>query len=168
MKKHLSIDLATLPEEGKMYSGELDGSIFSAEGEDTQAAGPLYYDLYVQHFDTELLARGSVSAAIEFTCVRTLQRFVKTLTIEECCISIEAHAGTVDFADALREEIVLLYPDYPRCDEGDEPMECILDSRYLAMDKPTSDDVKTPPTSGEPNPWAALDAINDDSSGDYQ
>lgn len=161
MKKHLYIDLATLPEEGKTFSGELDPSIFTLPGKDTRAAGPLFYDLYVQHFDTELLVRGSASAPIEFTCVRTLQQFIKTLEANELCLSIEIGATQIDLADALREEIILLFPDYPRCDEADEPMECILDSRYLAVDKPPVDDVKTPPASEEPNPWDALDAFKD-------
>ncbi len=162
MKKHLYIDIGTLPEEGKSFSGELDKSAFSFPDKNTTAAGPLLYDLYVQHFETELLVRGSASAAIEFTCVRTLTPFIKTITINDLCLSKEIMSGQIDLADALKEEITILFPDYPRCDEGDEPMECILDSRYLAVDKPPHDDVKTPSASEKPNPWAALDAINDD------
>jgi len=163
MKKHLTIDLATLPEEGESFSGELDKSIFSFPDNDTRAAGALLYDLYIQHFESELLIRGSISAPIEFTCVRTLTPFIKTLEANDLCLSAEIYSGTIDLADKLREEIVLLFPNYPRCDEGDEPMECILDSRYLAVDKPPVADVKTPPATEEPNPWDALDAIADDS-----
>ena len=166
MKKHLTIDLATLPEEGKSFSGELDKSIFTLPTKDTQSTGPLLYDLYIQHFESELLVRGSLSAPIEFTCVRTLTPFIKTLEASDLCLSVEVSGGQIDLTDLLREEIVLLFPDYPRCDEGDEPMECILDSRYLAVDKPLEDDVKTPPATEEPNPWAALDAINDDQADD--
>lgn len=166
MKKHLYIDLGTLPEEGKAFSGELEPSIFKFPRDDTKATGPLLYDLYVQLFDTELLVRGSASAPIEFTCVRTLTPFIKTLEASDLCLSVENAVGQIDLTDTLREEILLLSPDYPRCDEGDEPMECILDSRYLAVDKPLEDDVKTHPASEEPNPWAALDAIEDDQSDD--
>jgi uncharacterized protein len=166
MKKHLNIDIATLPEEGKTFSGELDPAIFMLPDTDTKPTGPLLYDLYVQHFDTELLVRGDISAPMEFTCVRTLTPFTQTLKTNDLCLSIEISGGVVDLADALREEIILLFPDYPRCDEGDVPMECILDSRYLAVDNPPHDDVKTPPASEEPNPWAALDAINDEPSGE--
>ena len=166
MKKHLYIDLGTLPEEGKSFSGELDPSIFEFPDDGTKATGPLLYDLYIQLFDTELLVRGSVSAPIQFTCVRTLTPFIKTLEASDLCLSVENALGQIDLTDTLREEIIILSPDYPRCDEGDEPMECILDSRYLAVDKPIDDDVKTPPASEEPNPWAALDAIEDDQSDD--
>ena len=44
------------------------------------------------------------------------------------------------------------------------PKECILDSRYLVVDNTPLDEVKTPPAAEKPNPWAALDAIDDDSS----
>ena len=162
MKKHLNIDIGTLPEEGQSFSGELDKSVFLLPDENTRVSGPLLYDLYVQHFESELLVRGSASAPIEFTCVRTLTPFIKTIQINDLCFSKEIMSGQIDLTDALTEEITILFPDYPRCDEGDEPMECILDSRYLAVDKPPHGDVKTPPASGEPNPWAALDAINDD------
>lgn len=163
MKTHLRIDLNTLPEEGKTYSGELDPSIFGNLGDDTQAKGPLLYDLFVQKFDNEVLAMGHVSATIEFTCVRTLEPFIQTIEIEHCSICIESTGGDIDFAEALREEVVILFPNYPRCDEGDEKMDCNLDSRYLAVDKPPTNGVETPPRDEEPDPWAALDAIPDDS-----
>lgn len=166
MKKHLTIDLNTLPEEGKTFSGELDGSIFNLETKATanepRASAPLFYELYVQRFDQELLVRGSLNVPIEFTCVRCLSKYIKTINIEECAISTEITASQIDLADELREEIVVLFPDYPHCDEGDDENECILDSRYLAVDKPTNDDVKTPPRDEAPNPWDALDAIDDD------
>ena len=40
MKKHLYIDIGTLPEEGKSFSGELDPSIFEFSDQETKAAGP--------------------------------------------------------------------------------------------------------------------------------
>ena len=46
MKKQLVIDAASLPEEGKLYSGELDGSIFNLNNENTKAVGPLEYDIH--------------------------------------------------------------------------------------------------------------------------
>lgn len=164
MKKHLTIDTNTLPEEGKVFSGELDEAVFALSHEDTKAVGPLIYDLHVQKFDNELLVRGSMSAPIQFTCVRTLQPFVQTIRADACDICVELTGSQVDLAEPLREEIVILFPHYPRCDEADEPMECQVDSRYLAVDKPLDDDVKTPPRDGAPNPWNALDAIQDDSS----
>ena len=121
MKTQLLIDISTLPEEGKSFSGELDPSIFTFSGDDTQCIGPLLYDLYIQHFESELLLRGSLSAPIEFTCVRDLERFVKTLENNDLCASIEATGGEVDLTDTLREEIIILFPDYPHCEDADAP-----------------------------------------------
>ncbi|BDS08823.1 hypothetical protein NT6N_38630 [Oceaniferula spumae] len=166
MKKHLNIDLNSLPDEGKVYSGELDPSLFNLEtkqkSEAPSAAEPLFYDLHVQRFDDELLVRGSLSVPIEFTCVRCLSRYIKTITVEDCAISSEVTSSQIDLAEQIREEIVVLFPDYPHCDEGDTEKECILDSRYLAVDKPLDADVKTPPRDEAPNPWDALDAFGDD------
>lgn len=162
MKKNLTIDAATLPEEGKVFSGELDGSVFDMPDGDAKAAGPLEYDIHVQKFDTELLVRGSLSVAMRFTCVRTLQPFVQTVAAESFDLSLELTGNRVDLTDSLREELMVLFPDYPRCDEADDPIDCEVDSRYLAVDKPTGGDVKTPPRDAAPNPWDALDAVRDD------
>ncbi len=163
MKKHLLIDPHSLPEEGKSYSGELDSNIFTLSREKVHATGPLLYDLHLQKFETELLVRGTLSVPIEFTCVRTLTPFVKTIYTDDFSTCIEITSTRMDLTDTLREELILLFPDYPRCDDGDVPMECNLDSRYLAVDKPPDDDVKTPPRDAAPNPWDALDALQDDS-----
>lgn len=164
MKKHLNIDINTLPDEGKTFSGELDGSIFSAEGEDINATSPLFYDLHLQKFDSELLIRGNVSASFEFICDRCLSPFIQTITVNAFSLCIEVEGSQVDLADALREEVVILFPDYPHCDQADDPEECKLDSRYLAVDKPPLGDVKTLPRDEQPNPWDALDTLGDDPS----
>ncbi len=157
---NLVIDIAKLPEEGKTISGELDASLFDFKNDQVKAAGPLSYELYVQKFESELLLRGWLSAPMEFLCVRTLQRFIQTISVEEAAISLEIVSGEMDVAEALREEVVINFPTYPRCDEGDDPMPCEVDSRYLAVDKPVEDDVKTPPQPDEPNPWADLDQLD--------
>ena len=82
MQTSLIIDLPSLPEEGKSFSGELDGSIFGLPEGDARAVGPLTYDLWAQRFETELLLTGTLSAPFEFTCVITLNPFVKTIRLD--------------------------------------------------------------------------------------
>lgn len=161
MKKQLQIDLNSLPEEGKTFSGELDGSIFSAHGEKIKTKGPLYYDIFIQKFDTELLIRGNLSASFVFTCDRCLAEFTQTIDAEDVSFCKEISSAQLDITEILREELVILFPDYPHCDQGDDQQECNLDSQYLAVDKPPADEVKTPPRDEEPNPWDALDALED-------
>lgn len=158
--KRLVIDLGTLPEEGKEVRGDLDAAIFDLPASDAQPLGPLHYELHVQRFGDELLFQGSLSAPFEFECVRTLQRFKQTISLPEAAISLEIGGqAEIDATEALREEVLLAFPAYPRCDEGDEPLPCELDPRYLAVDNPGEDDVEVPPAAQGDSRWAALDAL---------
>ena len=160
MERSLIIDLTTLPEEGKGFSGELDAAIFDLPEGDARAVGPLAYDLHAQRFGDELLLTGSLSAPFEFTCVVTLKRFVKTMRLPRAAVSVEiGNASRVDVTDALREEILIEFPADPRCDEGDEPEPCEIDPRYLAVDKSPEDGVSPPPRDGGDDRWSALDDL---------
>jgi hypothetical protein len=161
MKTSLIIDLPCLPEEGLMYSGELDGSIFDLPDTDARAAGPMAYDLWAQRFESELLLTGSLSAPFEFTCVVTLKTFLKTIRIPQAAISVEiGNASGLNVSDALREEILIEFPTDPRCDEGDVPEPCEIDSRYLAVDKTPEHEVSHPPRDGGDDRWSALDDLS--------
>lgn len=160
MEISLNIDLATLPEDGKDITGELDGSVFGLQKGDAISLGSLEYDLHVQRFESELLVTGSISAAFEFTCVVTLRPFVKTIRIPQAAVSLEiGHSGRIDLAPALREEILIEFPADPRCDEGDVPEPCEIDSRYLAVDKPGADALSPAPRSEGDDRWSALNDL---------
>ncbi len=160
MKTSLIIDLATLPEEGMDFSGELDSSIFDLPKGDARATGPLIYDLWAQKFESELLLTGSISAPFEFTCVVTLKKFIQTMRIPAAAISIETgHSSQMDVTEALREEILLEFPTDPRCDEGDIPEPCEIDSRYLAVDKSSDNDLSPAPRNEGADHWSALDDL---------
>jgi uncharacterized metal-binding protein YceD (DUF177 family) len=162
MKGHLMIDLANLPEEGKEFAGELPKEIFDLPEDDAQAVGPLEYDLQAHRFGSELLLTGTISAPFEFTCVRTLHPFVQTIRLENAAISLEIEKeGPMDVTEALREEVLLNFPIDPRCEEGDVPQKCEIDSRYLSVDKSAEDGLPTPPRAGSDDRWSALDNIKD-------
>lgn len=160
MQTSLIIDLPSLPEEGKAFFGELDGSIFGLPEGDARAVGPLAYDLWAQRFETELLLTGTLSAPFEFICVVTLKPFVKTIYLEQVAVSVEiGNASGLDVTDSLREEILIEFPTAPRCDEGDVPEPCEIDPRYLAVDKPPEDEVSPPPRDGGDDRWSALNDL---------
>ncbi|NQW99346.1 hypothetical protein HQ447_01715 [bacterium] len=162
MKGRLIIDLANLPEEGKSFAGELPKEVFDLPEEDAQAVGPLEYNLWVHRFGSELLLTGSLSAAFEFTCVRTLHPFVQTIRLEDAAVAIEIEReGQIDATEALREEILISFPVDPRCEEGDVPQKCEIDSRYLSVDKPAEDGLPTPPRAESDDRWSALDIFKD-------
>jgi uncharacterized metal-binding protein YceD (DUF177 family) len=159
----LLIDPSTLPEDGISLAGELPADLFDFPAhDDAKAVSPLHYDLFVQRFGSELLLRGDLQASFEFTCVVTLQRFVQTIRLAEIAVSLELESeGPIDIADSLREEIVIELPADPRCDEGDVPMECKLNSPYLVLDKTTDSDLSSPPPPPTDHRWSALDALSD-------
>lgn len=160
METSLIIDLATLPDEGKAFSGELDGAIFDLREDEAKSVGPLAYELWAQRFESELLLTGSLSAPFEFTCVVTLKRFVQTMRLPEAAVSVEiGNSGRVDVTEAMREEVLIEFPTDPRCDEGDVPEPCELDSRYLAVDKPREDDVSPAPRNEGDDRWSALNDL---------
>jgi uncharacterized metal-binding protein YceD (DUF177 family) len=162
VKRHLLIDLATLPEEGKAFSGELPKEILDLPEGDAQAVGPLEYDLWVQRFSSELLLAGTLSAAFEFTCVRTLHPFIQTIRLENVAVSLEIEReGEIDATEALREEVLINFPIDPRCEEGDVPQKCEIDSRYLSVDKSPEDELTSPPRAESDDRWSALDILKD-------
>lgn len=154
------IELAHLPEEGKAYQGELDQKIFDLPKKDAKPIGGLEYELFVQRFDDELIIRGYLAAAFEFMCVRTNKFFKKTIILEEVGIGIEIEGGSVNATEHLREEVLINFPSYPRCDEGDDPEECELDEQYLALDKSLEDSVTDAPPTKSDDRWSALDGFN--------
>ncbi|MGB6221790.1 YceD family protein [Haloferula sp.] len=158
--KGLIIDLPTLPEEGKEFVGEIPDAVFDLPPKDAKPVGPLNYDLWVQRFESELLLTGSLSASFEFTCVRTLHPFTQTIFVEHAAISLEiGNSSQIDATEALREEVLIHFPTDPRCDDADEPQKCEIDPKYLAVDKPSEDDVKTRPRDEGDDRWSALDAL---------
>lgn len=157
----MKIELADLPDEGKMFEGEISPDIFDLSGEDVTPAGPLYYRLFAQRFDSELLLTGNLETTFELTCMRSLHPFKQTIALNNVAISLEiAGDGEIDASEAVREEILLELPTNPRCENGDEPGNCEIDPKYLAVDKSTNDGVDSAPAQDGPNPWAALDAID--------
>ena len=158
--KQLVIDLAGLPEEGCQLTGALSPDLFDFGKSDPLPLGPLEFELHAQRLENELLLMGSLQAPFEFECVRTLTRFKKTIRAENAAIALEINnQAEIDATDALREELILGFPDYPRCDEGDDPMPCEVNPRYLAVDKPIEGDVENPPDSQGDSQWAALDQL---------
>lgn len=156
------IDLGGLPEDGKWFSGELPKEVFDLPEGDAQPVGPLEYELWGQRFGSELLMTGSLSAPFEFTCVRTLHPFVQTIRVAAAAVSIEiAGEGEIDATDALREEVLINFPVDPRCEEGDVPQKCEIDSRYLSVDKSVEDGLPTPPRAESDDRWSALDILKD-------
>jgi uncharacterized metal-binding protein YceD (DUF177 family) len=162
VKSKLVIDLASLPEDGKGFAGELDPAIYDLPEGDAVPVGPLVYELTVRRFESELLLTGLLESAFEFTCVRTLHPFVQTICLEDAAISVEIGSQVeIDVTEALREEVLINFPANPRCEDGDEPGECKIDPRYFVVDKTAEGNLDCPPRAEGDDRWSALDQIKD-------
>ncbi len=158
----LIIDPTMIPEEGMTLQGELAADIFAFPTHDEAVpVSPLHYHILAQRFGSELLLTGCLSATFELTCVVTMQRFLQTIRLERAAIAVELETEqALDISDYLREEIVIEMPNDPRCDEGDVPMECKINSLHLILDKtPETDADSSPPLAGD-HRWSALDALH--------
>ena len=157
MKSSFVIELINLPEEGKSFEGEIDPAIYNLPKHDAQPTGPLYYALHAQRFEDELLVRGFISSPFKFTCSRDNQEFTKTISLEQFGQSFEIEESNVDITEALREEVLMHFPSYPKCDEADEPHVCKIEEQYLSVDKDPDNSVYEAPESKSDNQWCALD-----------
>ncbi|MCX6879545.1 MAG: hypothetical protein NTW21_37935 [Verrucomicrobia bacterium] len=162
MKTRLKIDLASLPEAGKSFVGELAAEVFDLPEGDARPTGPLVYELWAQRYGSELLLLGTLVAPFEFTCVRTLHPFIQTIRVENAAISLEIGTeGELDATEAIREEVLIHFPIDPKCEHGDVAQECEIDSRYLAVDKAVETGLETPPRAEGDDRWSALDTLKD-------
>lgn len=160
MNESLIIDITQIPEEGMAFHGQLDSSVFDLPHNEAKPCGALEYKLWAQKFDQELLLTGSLSIPFELICVITLKSFLKTIRLEDVAISLEIGNHTIfNVTEALREEVLIELPIHPRCDEGDVPEPCELDSRYLAVDKLTENGLFPPSRDEEDKRWSALNEI---------
>jgi uncharacterized metal-binding protein YceD (DUF177 family) len=160
MKQRLMIDLAGLPEDGKAFVGELARELYDLPEGDAVPTGPLSYDLWANRFGSELVLTGKLESTFEFTCVRTLHPFVQTIVLENVAIAVEiGREVEMDVTEALREEVLINFPTNPKCEDGDDPMECKIDPRYLVVDKVGETGVETPPRVASDDRWSALDNL---------
>ncbi len=160
--KRLRIDLETLPEEGKVFSGELDGELFGIDDDEVHSIGDLSFDLTVRRFEGELFLQGKISAPFEFRCVRCLEYFPMTMELNDFAVSLEIEGQSVmDATDALREEILLEFPAYPRCEDSGTLKACIMKNEHFGVDKQGETGVNTSAPNGESGVWDALDALGD-------
>ncbi len=162
METQLIISLEDFPPEGKHLTGELDGSIFALEEQEISSIAPLYYDLSIQVFDKELVVHGSLEAEFRFCCARCAEYFEHRIICDRFAISEDiSEKLSINITEQLREELLLLLPNYPKCDL--QGVECEIKYKNdknddLSLDK-GSDSVVNSPTASQNNVWAALDGL---------
>ena len=67
----------------------------------------------------------------------------------------------VDVSDAMREEIVLDFPAYPKCADGGMENDCMAKTPYFGVDKQGQTGVNSPAPIENSGVWDALDELGD-------
>ena len=158
MDTRLTISLEDFPPTGLHLEGELDGKLFELNEGEIKSVGPLHYQLDIQLFDTELLATGTISAPFECCCARCLNQFTYTITCENISVSEDCtNKLAIDLTEQLREELVLILPNYPKCELA--KLECEINTHFndFRLDKDPLSGVQSA-TPNNNSVWDALDS----------
>lgn len=152
MKVHLS----QIPSGEILHlEGEEDSALLELDSADAEPIGPLYYSLDIGVSEGGLFATGYLFQEVRMTCVSCLEPFEKAIETDRFATQIELEGSeSVDLTPEIREDILLLLPAHPRCDQGgDKP----CPAHFPATDRASSlqTDKKTRPAI-----WAALDQLN--------
>jgi uncharacterized protein len=121
----LLINLRHLERGPQHFAGEIPVNDLDLEGVDELITlkEPLKYDLEVQKMEQSILAQGRLELTLHCECVRCLKPFAYALKVEDwACLlplegdeKIEVTNDSVDLTPAIREDILLGFPQHPLC-----------------------------------------------------
>jgi uncharacterized protein len=161
-----TIDTRKIPENGSLLlEGSLDEDIFELpEGDLAKPASPLNYKAEASLVIDSLLLRGDFSISFKLQCVRCAQAFNYGVLLAEHAILAPLETGSLmDLTNALREDIILALPSFPRCDEGSpgDPQgsrECPATGSFEAEESFAPLDPEQDESKGSDS-WGALDNL---------
>jgi uncharacterized metal-binding protein YceD (DUF177 family) len=151
----MKVHLLQIPKGDTLHlEGEEDSSALELELAGAETIGPLHYSLDVGLSGGGLFVTGRLRQRVRMTCVSCLDSFEAEIISNPFAIQLELSGSeSVDLTPEVREDMHLLLPAHPRCDQGGEKT---CPARYP---------VAAPafPLQGErmrPAVWAALDKLN--------
>lgn len=152
-------DNLEIPPEGLAIEGEIADDIFQLPPEDhIVPTGPVHYSARAYLIDGALVVEGEFHAEFELECARCLETFVFSVDLQGHDLTENLENPTeADLTPALRGDILLALPVYPRCEEGKIPRKCPAQGKF---DRSASALELGGKDEEAPNPWAELDNIN--------
>ena len=154
------LDSRTLGGDGKDLVGTLPESFFLLEPQDdVQVSGPLRYDLHVAKDEEDFCVSGELEAAFSLVCGRCAERFPQKVHLRDYFTEVEENKenSIIDLTDAIREDILLSLPSYPRCENGNvQPRECPAAGQFQSK---SVDDEPDEAPSQDLAVWEALDQL---------
>lgn len=143
--------------------GEEDSAPLELEQAGAEPVGPLEYSLDIGLSDGGLFVTGSLAQRVRMTCVSCLEPFERDIVTDRFATQLELTGSeSVDLTPEVREDIHLLLPSHPRCDQGGEktcPAQFPAGARTSPMQTEKAarpaiwealDQLKTPPSDGSP------------------
>jgi len=122
----LLINLRVLEKQEIQLAGELPAVELDIDSRDEmiQLGGPLQYDVKVESLDDGVLTRGEYALPLNCQCVRCLKPFQFNLELHDWPIhlllegeeAVPVVNDCVDLTPAVREDILLEFPQHPLCD----------------------------------------------------
>jgi uncharacterized metal-binding protein YceD (DUF177 family) len=160
----MKVHLAQIPQGETLHlEGEEDASPLELETAGAVPVGPLEYSLDVGLSEGGLFATGRLAVPVRMTCVSCLEPFERLIEADPFALQMELPGPeTLDLTPEVREDIHLLLPPHPKCDQGGDktcpahfptgaatsPMPMEAKARpaiWQALDQ-----LKTPPSDGSP------------------
>ncbi len=153
------IDLRTLTAEGVSLDGTEPATFFALDPKDNvRAISPLTYSLQLLRDEDKLILTGELSADFSLDCGRCAEPFDFAMEIldYEAELPIEGEGIIIDLTEAIRDDILVALPPYPRCEDGNiEPRECPAHGRFESVPAAPPDE----PATSDPAVWNVLDQL---------
>ncbi len=155
----MKVHLRQIPHGETLHlEGEERSESLELEQVDAEPIGPLCYSIDVGLSDGGLFATGRVRQRVRMTCVCCLEQFEQEIVSGHFATQIELSGiESVDLTPEVREDIHLLLPAHPRCDQGGEKT-CPAHFPVAAPNSPLQASLQRDTT--RPAIWAALDQLN--------
>ncbi len=141
-----------LPADGLYLEGEVNDSIFTFRAQDNiEFIAPLYYELEITRPQSDIEISANLQASFNYDCVRCLKNSRITITLEnsQLCEPVQGHQ--TDITPFIAEEIILNFPDNPKCEHADTKTDCQWDTNYEHQEE-DEESIKN-----EKNPWKELE-----------
>lgn len=137
---------------GSRLSGVEERDILELDERGLRPLSPVAYELDVGLSDGGIFASGRLSVEMQFDCVRCGEPFRMRVAVDDFAIQEDLHgADSFDLTPAMREEIVLGLPAYPRCDQHGG-LECHGPGAASQADDGAAD-------AGSDDRWSVLDNL---------
>ncbi len=150
----MKVHLRQIPQGETLHlEGEEDAGPLGLEEAGAVPVSPVRYWLDVGQSGSGIFATGRLEIRVRLRCVATLEEFEQDIEVDPFAVQLELTGNELmDLTPAVREDIHLVLPPYPRCDTGGGTT-----SRPAAMEGAFRASQKAP--EGNPSAWDELDKL---------